>query len=862
MKLSFELRRFFRFAPSSVILLLAAPILAVPALGSSGTYSDTNGNKYAYCYINETVTRPNMQSLSAEVENTAVGLFLQGTSYNSTIVNPTITASSSSGQAIGIVLSSTYSDTDGDGVYDSVVGSSVSGGISSTFISASSDGEGVNVFGVYVDGYSSIAGEISSTISTTVTDSTSVAMGLYAYDASTVTASFTGSINLTVNSSSAAYGYGTDSSYTAQSDSSYGLYNNATFNSSGFDVDWSVVNFTVTNNGGSAYAVYLSDTDGFIDSIGGNLTASSTASGAYALYLNGCDVTGDITGALTASGYYSAYGMFACNYVELGSVDGSNVISSNITASSSKISAFGLYLNNGTTVYSDFTGNIEVNAYSSAYGIYLAGSLEADGYDDLSTYFYGDIGTDDSVINVTSSNSVAYGIMLSSYSNLSGDIAGTVNVTGNTTTYGICVSGSTSSFGDDDSSISADITVTSNSGKAYGIQGRYTTFTSDFTGTLEVTGATGARGIDLYGYTSTSCSYDADIAGEFISATTSSGDAIGISLSYTSVTGEICTELITASSSTGSATGVSISNSEVGDILSDIIATGQTAMGISVSGDSSVGVISGNITAVTTSEDASNATAILVSGTTSITLAQGMTISASSSVTGELGTAISSDGDVSFSSVDIGSDAVAVVYTLLTTASEDSDDVIIEGNIELDGALSFTEGSYTITSDYWTVTEVDFYDGVAVTINSDIIVNNASDVDSYVAFNFYVTDVDSLDEALLYVAEGTIIDGVDAVNVYLSDEVASVLLSDGSSSDLLLIDGDFVSSSEGYAVNIYVEDLDDDSETVSYTLYDGTATIDFAWDDASGQGSSVPEPTTTTLSLLGLGALLMRRKRK
>lgn len=514
---------------AAIAVLLCSNDSIEETLGGSYSASSEGSTSQGLYVYNISVSYDFTGSIQSSGYSQAIGLELYTSTYNANIGGSLISASSSNGDAIALYLSN----------------STIEGDVSTDLISASSEGADSSAIAIYISEGSSITGDITATISASASDAGSSAIGIYASDATNM-GTFAGSIILESSSSSTAYGYGTDSSYSYYTDYSYGLFNQESYNSNGFDVDWSCANFDVTNHVGSAYAIYISESDEGVADIGGTLSATSEGSNAFALYINGTDVAGDITSEISATAKSYAYGMYILNESYLGDSEGDNVISSTFTIQSTNSSAYGMYFNHGAQVYSDYTGSMDIQAYSSAYGIYLTGS------DASASAYLGNIGTEESVFNINSSNSSAYGMMLGSYTSLEGDIAGTFNVSGASTSYGICLSYGNASLGTGESEISADFNVSSSNstGKAYGIQVRYSTLSSDFTGSIDVTANTLAYGIHLYGYTTTSI-FDGDIAGSSITASAGTGTASALYLSYAEITGTVSTEIIEANATSG-----------------------------------------------------------------------------------------------------------------------------------------------------------------------------------------------------------------------------------------------------------------------------------------------------------------------
>lgn len=194
---------------------------------------------------------------------------------------------------------------------------------------------------------------------------------------------------------------------------------------------------------------------------------------------------------------------------------------------------------------------------------------------------------------------------------------------------------------------------------------------------------------------------------------------------------------------------------------------------------------------------------------------------------------------------------MAVTYSL-----QSSSDVTFIGNIDLDGSLDLVSGDYSISSDTWTLTEVNFYDDASLSLTQDVSLINALDDTSGVSFNFYLSDLDSLNDVLLSIGDDVTLSGLDSVNIYLSAELVTSL-DEIDTTEWAIIDGNLVTTDSDYDVFIYTETA---SDTDSYVLYVQAETNDFTWYSAS-EPANIPEPTSTSLSLIALIGLCSRRRR-
>ncbi len=334
-----------------------------------------------------------------------------------------------------------------------------------------------------------------------------------------------------------------------------------------------------------------------------------------------------------------------------------------------------------------------------------------------------------------------------------------------------------------------------------------------------------------------------DIAGT-VSATVGTGTSYGIATVGTDTVGPLITQ--------------SRANSTLGDITGTItstVKTSGTAYGlligdsVKVNNDSvatdfttTIGTISGSIIAEAESS-AGNAIAIKDISSNALQLAGGATITAT----------ITDSGSTSHGTAILNT--VAGI-SLSSTDSSVSNAVQINGNLNAgEQSLDFTSGYYEISSSQWTASTSinvgaagastdDAYSTASVT-TSDILTASTE------AMNFYVNSVSDVSTLIVGDAQTLVLDGLKTVNIYLQGEVA-----------------DYENGLPLYVVDAReAQDLSwDSSVAIQYEIYMNGTRIDqnsdfYVQHDSTGI-YIIPEPSTATMSLIALAALLQGRRRR
>ncbi|MFI3243908.1 MAG: PEP-CTERM sorting domain-containing protein [Akkermansia sp.] len=295
--------------------------------------------------------------------------------------------------------------------------------------------------------------------------------------------------------------------------------------------------------------------------------------------------------------------------------------------------------------------------------------------------------------------------------------------------------------------------------------------------------------------------------------------------------------------------------SHVGDIGKDAVIKARCKVNgdstaIMLQNGSSIGEIAGKITATAKTD---NATGIYVRGSEIGTIKG--TIKASSTKGQGTGIDYNTTQQLVFSGASITAESAACLGTAIRNTeqgirimSECGTVTTIQGNLDAGTqALSFDSGDFVVKSNTWTAssTSIGSVEGTAhVDLQSDLKLQAPT-------LDFYINT--ESDYSNITIANGFSLDSTQltSINVYLSDEVMAM-----GEFDFTLIDGEIACLNE-VQVNYILE-----SPTTSGTLSHGSA------EDGSsfivslrGGDANVPEPSTTSLGLIALASMLLRRRR-
>ena len=533
-------------------------------------------------------------TVSASGGGKSVGVFSNQGSVETDAISGSIMVNSSDADAYGI---------------SGNTGVTVGGAISSD-ISAS----GYTVaYGIYSETGSVSTDAITADSTIAATSSISTACGIFGRNDVTVAGDMSGTI----------YASGSDHSYGILADNGDALITGAVSGSiTAISSDFNAfgirgaTGLTVGDVTGDIYAnAYQSAFGMFTTSnllagdITGSINVESTTLYAHAVRgTTGVDI-GNIIGTISASGGDKSTGVLS----NQGSV-ATDAISGTITVNSSGADAYGISGYTGVTVDGEIVGDISASGSTATYGIYSeTGSV--------STGSIGSIGS----ISAISSTDSAYGI--SGYSGVTtGDISGTMIVSGVNDSYGLYAEDGSVETG----TISGSISTTSSGDQDYGIwSSTGVTVDGDISGTISASGVNQTYGICA---NSGVASITGGISGT-IAAISSSDNAFGIrGDGGVTVNGDISgditingnhsgfgifsTNTVSTSDISGSVSIVSstlyahavrgVNGVTVGDVTGDISASGVgMSSGIySNSGSVSTGAIGGTITAASSTSNA------------------------------------------------------------------------------------------------------------------------------------------------------------------------------------------------------------------------------------------------------------------
>ncbi len=195
--------------------------------------------------------------------------------------------------------------------------------------------------------------------------------------------------------------------------------------------------------------------------------------------------------------------------------------------------------------------------------------------------------------------------------------------------------------------------------------------------------------------------------------------------------------------------------------------------------------------------------------------------------------------------------------------------VVIHGNIDLGGdeAITFDSGKYEITSDLWNVSSVVIRQDAQIIATGDPYKDCAESGLGRIALNgsgstTLIFEVESpVEEAMLIISTGSYFDQFAQVEVRLTDEMYNFYKDDinsGNWGDLEIAiigasDDDALTSFDGVEFIITNEDG-------SVTYADGLSHTDCGF--VSDFSVVVPEPSSISFAIIGLGLGLLRRPRR
>ncbi len=323
---------------------------------------------------------------------------------------------------------------------------------------------------------------------------------------------------------------------------------------------------------------------------------------------------------------------------------------------------------------------------------------------------------------------------------------------------------------------------------------------------------------------------------------TSSGeyaDAVGInSTSFSSTLGDISDTSIKVTSADGSASGIVVDGGTLSSATNlTIVAEGaESAVGImyfnQVESDATLD-FSGNIRAT---------------GTGDAEYAWGVEFEAETATLNFVG-----DTSISASGGEISAALVSLYSSTLTLKAASSDTKInlsADYSIAAMGAVILDSGNYILSADTMVMAG-------SLTMNADATLTLSGDTTFSLGDETLTIYVDGdVTAAMLAIAEDATISGLANINVYFVDETAYLdWLAD---SNIALMDATTAAALSNVTVNAY--DVSGTAIDGTYTISSLVGTFDAGTDTETGT-STIPEPSTATLSILALAGLCVRRRR-
>ncbi len=514
------------------------------------------------------------------------------------------------------------------------------------------------------------------------------------------------------------------------------------------------------------------------------------------------------------------------------------------------------------------TATIDVKSKTHATGIDLGRSSQmGDILGDLIV-----TGLDNSATGITAMNSVNIGA-----------ITGLIDVrSDNGYAQGIFIQSDTHT-----GSISGNINVHSTNGKVQGIGLNHSSSIADFSGTLTATSTIGSvTGISIEGSSTIGEASGKGIGGTInVSSTqgvatgiyltsqkfnvitgnvnvTSEHEAVGINLSNDAQLGTIGKDAVinvtlsSNGSNAGNAYGIKAEDligNEAGYNISDIEGTFKivnntssedatlgNAYGIYMIGDGGMGTIS--------SDQVHNSTSSIIVETVDTDKAYGVYAQTAKTIYFEGGATIkaSSTSDRSHGYA-IYNDTHGI--TVAEASTSKGGDAFLSGNLYAgDKSLVFQSGDYQVSSDNWTASNIVLgatsstaaLQTAHVTV-TDIMTTNATSID------FYLNTVEDFSQLTVNAGGAFDLSSINEVNFHFSQEFIEVWGVDYFNKISLATGALTVQDMEHITVNMYGEGL---VET-EYIISDSEISIFI-----------LPEPSTATMSIIALIALMSRRRRR
>ncbi len=251
----------------------------------------------------------------------------------------------------------------------------------------------------------------------------------------------------------------------------------------------------------------------------------------------------------------------------------------------------------------------------------------------------------------------------------------------------------------------------------------------------------------------------------------------------------------------------------------NLTATGSLAASDSGTKDGSITVTDGGTITVGTS--LSSVSLDIQDDSSTVTVGTDITVSEETKLSD--GATLTVNGDASFDDLTISGETTTATFS---------------GTISSTSTMTLTDDSNLVINNAANLTDVEIEDGSCLTLSSG---------SSFVVDGTITINANSItDEAMLVIEDSVSLSGVSSIIIIISDEAYEDWTLDSTNY--------LISDESGTIANI--EDLE-----ITVANMSGTAeTTDVVYSQVVS-GDSIPEPCTTTLSLLALASLCARRRR-
>ncbi len=635
-------------------------------------------------------------------------------------------------------------------------------------------------------------------------------------------------------------------------------------------------------NGWPGYNVLgaLVNDDARITNLGGSFTATNYTAGfakgivAYEAYID--NITATVTATVDNTyAVNSAYGL------ELYGTSIGN-INSTISASSSSSSSYAIFANSGTTITGTIAGNMITHSNgSNAAGVYAKESTLNDISATITT-------TSDTLTGVQATPRI-HGIELIDSS--AGNITSKIQVdTKSGGTYGIKLQSLDSAYTTRVESINSDIDISTGSSYAAGIHVGAGTSVGTIAGDIYISGEEAS----LNGAAIESGKVTA-IDGLKVTLESTAGAVTGIRLGQnaddsgepdTTRVESINADVTVSTNDSKAAIGLRVADASLVDSISGSYKSINTGDAQSTGGFS-VGYIAGesfseinnsitilneatgnseglNIDWANTSLGVSrvhgDSTAIQLSNGASIDKPFGKSITAHS--TNGNATALSYDHDqvITLQSTaelkatqgENGAEMATAIKNTVNGIKLEAEggtagsQATLSGNVNAGTQdLSFMLGGFSVKSETWTSSALNMG---AATTTAHVLVEQST-ISTAAVYNFYVESMSDFSQLTIAAGHTFGMDDLVQFNIYLSDSFFNGL----EEGQIAIIDGSTNAVEGNYTYTIHGNQ--DDRAVYSFDANGHYITV-------LPNDAIIPEPTTTTLSLLALAGLLARRRRQ